>query len=93
MAGVGSRAPARSLGTNRCEETGSRTATKQIAGSFVFYQNADSDSGFGPPVPACAWAGMTITSDVPIIVVAALVNDMPNNPGDTDSMFNAFPKR
>lgn len=70
-----------------CQAAASYSITKQITGSFVFYQNADSDNGFGAN-PSCFWGGMTITSDKPIIAVADSQNDL--NLGDNDGMYNAF---
>jgi len=70
-----------------CQAAATYTITKQITGSFVFYQNADSDNGFGAN-PSCFWGGMTITSDKPIIAVSDAQNDL--NSGDNDGMYNAF---
>jgi len=71
-----------------CSAAATFTTTKQVNGSFIFYQNADTDTGFGPNPPACFWGGMTITSDKPIIAVANATNDL--NVGDNDGLFNAF---
>lgn len=70
-----------------CQAAATYTITKQITGSFIFYQNADSDNGFGQN-PSCFWGGMTITSDTPIIAVANATNDL--NTGDNDGLYNAF---
>lgn len=70
-----------------CSASATYTATKTINGSFVFYQNADSDNGFGAN-PSCFWGGMTITSDKPIIAIADATNDL--NLGDNDGLYNAF---
>jgi hypothetical protein len=70
-----------------CQAAATYTVTKQITGSFIFYQNADSDNGLGQN-PTCFWGGMTITSDKPIIAVSDAQNDL--NPGDNDGMYNAF---
>lgn len=70
-----------------CNAAATYTVTKQITGSFIFYQNADSDNGLGQN-PTCFWGGMTITSDQPIIAVADAQNDL--NPGDNDGMYNGF---
>lgn len=70
-----------------CNAPATYTTTKQINGSFIFYQNADLDNGFGQN-PLCFWGGMTITSDVPIIAIADATNDL--NPGDNDGLYNAF---
>jgi hypothetical protein len=53
----------------------------------VFYQNLDTDNGFGA-APGCFWGGVTITSDKPIIAIADATNDL--NPGDNDGLYNAF---
>jgi hypothetical protein len=63
------------------------TVTKAVTGSFIFYQNADSDNGFSPN-PGCFWGGMIITSDKPIVAIGDVANDL--NPGDTDGRYNAF---
>lgn len=70
-----------------CNAPATYTTTKQINGSFIFYQNADSDNGFGQN-PTCFWGGMTITSDKPIIAIANATNDL--NQGDNDGLYNAF---
>ncbi|MCA9830129.1 MAG: hypothetical protein KC495_06640 [Dehalococcoidia bacterium] len=71
-----------------CGAAATYTTSKTITGSFVFYQNANSDNGLGAN-PACLWGGMTITSDKPIIAIAVSTNDI--FPGDNDGLFNAFP--
>ena len=70
-----------------CSAAATYTATKAVVGSFVFYQNLDSDNGFGQ-APGCFWGGMTITSDKPIIAIADATNDL--NLGDNDGLYNAF---
>lgn len=70
-----------------CSAAATYTSTKTINGSFVFYQNLDSDNGFGA-APGCFWGGMTITSDKPIIAIADATNDLAS--GDNDGMYNAF---
>jgi hypothetical protein len=64
------------------------TTTKQINGSFIFYENADTDSGFGSN-PACFAGAMTITSDVPVVAVASFISDLGS--GDQEGVYNAFP--
>lgn len=78
-----------SNGVAGCNAAATYTTTKQIVGSFVFYQNLDSpaDNGFGAN-PACFWGGMVITSDTPIIAIADATNDLA--PGDNDGLYNAF---
>ena len=78
-----------SNGVAGCNGAATYTATKQVVGSFVFYQNLDSaaDNGFGA-VPACFWGGMVITSDTPIIAIANATNDLSR--GDNDGLYNAF---
>ncbi len=71
-----------------CGASASYSTTKVVAGSFIFYQNLDSDNGLGSN-PACWWGGFTITSDKPIIVIADVTNDI--FPGDNDGLYNAFP--
>lgn len=71
-----------------CNAPGTYTTTKTITGSFIFYQNAETDTGLGPTPPACFWGGMTITSDRPIVVIANATNDL--NRGDNDGLYNAF---
>jgi hypothetical protein len=61
------------------------TTTKTITGSFVFYQNADSDNGFGEN-PVCFDGGGTITSTVPILAVASAINDL--IPADGEGVYN-----
>ena len=63
------------------------SVTKSVTGSFIFYQNADSDNGFSPN-PGCFWGGMVITSDKPIVAIGDVANDLV--PGDTDGRYNAF---
>lgn len=76
-----------SNGVAGCNAPATYTATRSVSGSFVFYQNADSDNGFGQN-PTCFWGGMTITADKPIIAVANATNDLV--PGDNDGLYNAF---
>jgi len=71
-----------------CNAPGTYTTTKTITGSFIFYQNANVDSGLGASPPSCFWGGMTITSDRPIVVIANATNDL--NRGDNDGLYNAF---
>jgi hypothetical protein len=70
-----------------CGASPTYTTTKQINGSFVFYQNLDADNGFGAN-PACFWGGVTVTSDRPIIAIADATNDL--FAGDNDGLYNAF---
>ncbi len=70
-----------------CSAAATYVSNKTITGSFIFYQNLDSDNGFGQ-APGCFWGGVTITSDVPIIAVANATNDL--NVGDNDGFYNAF---
>ncbi len=70
-----------------CNAPATYTTTKAIQGSFIFYQNLDTDNGFGQ-APTCFWGGMTITSDKPIIAIGDSSNDL--TPGDTDDTYNAF---
>jgi hypothetical protein len=70
-----------------CNAAATYTTTKAISGSFIFYQNADIDNGFGQN-PGCFWGGMTITSDVPIIAIGDATNDL--NLGDNDGLYNGF---
>ena len=70
-----------------CNAAATYTTTKAVNGSFLFYQNADSDNGFGQN-PTCFWGGMTITSDKPIIAIADATNDL--SQGDNDGLYNAF---
>jgi hypothetical protein len=62
--------------------------TRQIKGSFIFYQNADSDNGLGPDV-ACFAGGVIVTSDVPLFGVVGYIN--PPTFKDTDAIYNAIP--
>jgi hypothetical protein len=71
-----------------CSAAGTYTTTKQITGSFIFYQGLTVDSGIGASPPGCFWGGMTISSDVPIVVIADATNDL--NVGDNDGLYNAF---
>ena len=70
-----------------CGAATTYTTTKTINGSFIFYQNADSDNGLGAN-PTCLWAGMKITSDKPVIAIANVTNDISG--GDNDGEYNAF---
>jgi len=74
-------------GAPGCTAPATYNSTKTINGSFIFYQNLDSDNGFGA-APGCFWGGMTITSDTPIIAIANATNDL--NVGDNDGLYNAF---
>jgi hypothetical protein len=67
----------------------SSSITRQVTGSFIFYQNLDvpTDNGFNSN-PACFWGGMVITSDKPIVAIGDVANDLV--PGDTDGRYNAF---
>ena len=76
-------------GAPGCSSPATYTATKAVAGSFIFYQNADSDNGLNAN-PGCLWGGMTITSDKPIIAIANVTNDL--NRGDNDGLYNGFGK-
>lgn len=70
-----------------CAAAATYTSSKTITGSFIFYQNLDSDNGFGA-APGCFWGGVTITSNVPIIGIADATNDL--NVGDNDGLYNGF---
>ena len=70
-----------------CNAAATYTTTRAVTGSFIFYQNADSDNGFGQN-PTCFWGGMTITSDKPIIAISDATNDLAS--GDNDGLYNAF---
>ncbi len=70
-----------------CLVTGTFPAKKTITGSFVFYQNLDQDNGLGSN-PTCIVGAMTITSDVPIIVVVDVVDDLIR--GDQEGGYNAL---
>ena len=74
-------------GAPGCSSPATYTATRAIVGSFIFYQNADSDNGLGAN-PTCLWGGMTITSDRPIIAIADVTNDLSG--GDNDGLYNGF---
>lgn len=67
-----------------CPAQGTFTITKQVIGSFVFYQNADFENGFGAN-PQCLLGSMTITSDVPILAVASFITDVIQ--GDQEANF------
>jgi hypothetical protein len=71
-----------------CNAPGTFTTTRAITGSFIFYQNAATDTGLGASPPSCFWGGMTITSDRPIVVIANVTNDL--NRGDNDGLYSAF---
>jgi hypothetical protein len=62
------------------------TVTKVITGSFIFYQNADSENGFGAN-PACFDGAMVITSDVAVVAVASSITDLER--GDGEGVYNA----
>jgi hypothetical protein len=70
-----------------CGAAPTYSTSKTINGSAIFYQNADSDNGFGAN-PACFWGGVTITSDRPIIAIANVTSDL--QVGDNDGLYNAF---
>ncbi|MCC7364047.1 MAG: hypothetical protein IT303_06715 [Dehalococcoidia bacterium] len=70
-----------------CSGAATYTTTFAVTGSFVFYQNANSNNGLGAN-PACLWGGMTVTSDVPVIAIADVTTDL--QPGDNDGLYNAF---
>lgn len=74
-------------GAPGCGAAYTSTVTRSITGSFIFYQNLDSDNSFSPN-PSCFWGGMTITSDVPIIAIADVTNDL--NVGDNDGLYSGF---
>ncbi|MCC6380883.1 MAG: hypothetical protein IT304_00165 [Dehalococcoidia bacterium] len=79
-------------GTPGCGAAATYTTTFQItAGTKVFYQNLNPGGGDSNGLgqnPGCLWGGMVITSDVPIIAIANVTNDL--NPGDNDGAYNAF---
>src|SRR5439155_8075421 len=60
-----------------CIADGVYFAKAKVSGSFVFFQNANTDNGLGPKPPACALlgGGMIITSDVPIVAATGYVVD------------------
>ncbi|MGH2608550.1 MAG: hypothetical protein ACRDHF_05620, partial [Tepidiformaceae bacterium] len=70
-----------------CQAAATYTTAKTITNSFIFYQNANVDNGFGQN-PNCFWGGMVITSNVPIIAIANATNDL--SVGDNDGAYNAF---
>ena len=76
-------------GAPGCTNPGPFTSSKQITGSFVFYQNLNNvaDNGLGSN-PSCLFGGMVITSDQPIIAIADVTNDLA--PGDNDGLYNLF---
>jgi len=78
---------AQGISNPTCTTSTTFTTTMTITGSFVFYQNADQDNGLGAN-PSCLVGTMTITSDVPIIAVGDVVNDLIN--GDQEGGYNAF---
>ena len=63
------------------------TTTRRITGSFVFYQNAETDTGLGANPPPCFYGTVTITSDAPILGVASYLTD--RSPGDGEAVYNA----
>ena len=63
------------------------TTTRTISGSFVFYQNADFENGFGEN-PSCFNGAGTITSDVPVLAVASFITDL--FIGDGEGVYNAI---
>ncbi len=70
-----------------CSSAASYSTTVTISSPTVFYQNLDSNNGFGA-APTCFYGSMTITSSAPIIAVADSTNDLYN--GDLDGMYNAL---
>lgn len=74
-------------GAPGCNNNFTSVATKQVQGSFIFYQNLDAENGLTGN-PACFWGGMTITADKPIIAIANVTTDL--RPGDNDGTYNAF---
>lgn len=70
-----------------CPSAASYTTTVTISAPTVFYQNLDSNNGFGA-APTCFYGSMTITSNAPILAVADSTNDLYN--GDLDGMYNAL---
>lgn len=75
-----------SNGAPGCNAAATYTTPMVVTGSRVIYQGLASDNGVG--AAACFWGGMTITSDVPIVVIANATNDL--NVGDNDGLYNAF---
>ncbi len=69
-----------------CNAPGTYTTNLTVQGSTVVYQNLDQNNGVGSA--ACFWGGVTITSDVPVVVIANATNDI--NVGDNDGLYNAF---
>ena len=69
-----------------CNAPGTYTTNLVVNGSTVIYQNLNTNNGVGSA--GCFWGGMTITSDVPIVVIANATNDL--NVGDNDGLYNAF---
>jgi hypothetical protein len=74
-------------GAPGCNNTYTSQVTLQVVASTILYQNLNQNNGLTGN-PACFWGGMTITSDKPIIVIAAVTNDLV--PGDNDGLYNAF---
>jgi len=76
-------------GAPGCSTPATYTTTKTITGSLVFFQNSDDTTinGFGAN-PGCFWGAVTITSDVDIVAIANVTNDL--NVGDNDGTYNAF---
>jgi hypothetical protein len=70
-----------------CSSAATYSTTVTISSPTVFYQNLDSNNGFGA-APTCFYGSMTITSNLPIIAVADSTNDLFN--GDLDGMYNAL---
>lgn len=70
-----------------CASAVPSTVKQLVAGSTVFYQNANTGNGLDG-TPACVLGGMVVTADKPIIVVANVTSDLAV--GDIDGMYNAF---
>ncbi len=64
------------------------TATKRVTGSFVFYTNAEADTGLGGTPPSCFNGAVMITSDVPILAVASFISD--RFPGDGEAVYTGI---
>jgi hypothetical protein len=60
--------------------------TKRITGSFVFYMNAETETGLGPDPPPCFVGGVLLTSNVPVVGTASYINDL--RPGDGEAVYN-----
>jgi hypothetical protein len=73
-------------GPRESEAPATYTVTKVITGSFIFYQHADSENGFGANA-ACFDGAMVITSDVAVVAVASSITDLER--GDGEGVYNA----